>query len=470
MVKVKAICRDSNDYTRKTNTEIEKVYRNTNPKLHPFQKAREYIRAYNAVKLDKVFSKPFLFALNQPTDCVKSMAKNPKNLTDFVSGGFDGQIIVWNLPEKKPLFNIKSPHNMIKGLSYSDNGNDILAVGDDNKISIYSKPSLYEQKENFGLEKMTSILDNSPDSFPREYQPASVYTTDGFLESIDHSYKEKIFVTGGQVVSLWNYERNTPIQIYKTSPDGYLKVKFNYSDQNIFFATGFDRTICIFDIRTQNPTKSISLRNKSACGCWNPQEPMNFTVGNEDSNCYTFDFRNFDKVLMIHKDHINSVLDLDYASTGKEFVTGSFDQTIRIFRTTEGYSRECYHTKRMQKVYSVLYTADSRYVLSGSDDTNIRIWKATANDPIKILTKRESEHREYSSRLIEKYKYMPNIRKILNHKHLPKYVINKRNELKIRKESKLRKFHNKELNSKPGTLEYKPERVDKIVKSGIVDK
>ena len=73
MVKIKAICRDSNDYQRKTNTEIQKVFRNTNPKLHPFQKAREYVRALNAVKLDKVFSKPFLFSLNQPTDCIKVM-------------------------------------------------------------------------------------------------------------------------------------------------------------------------------------------------------------------------------------------------------------------------------------------------------------------------------------------------------------------------------------------------------------
>lgn len=470
MVKIKAICRDSNDYTRKTNTEIEKVYRNTNPKLHPFQRAREYVRALNSVKLDKIFAKPFLFSLNQPTDCVKAMAKNRKSLTDFVSGGFDGQIIVWNLPEKTPLFNIKSKHNMIKGVCYSNTGEDVLSCGDDNSISIYSKPSLYEQKENFLLIKPNSILENPIDSFPKEYQPASLYHTEGFLENIDHSYNEKKFATSGQVVSLWDYERNTPLQTYKTCPDGFLKIKFNYVENDIILATGYDRTITIFDIRTNNPTKSVSLKNKSSCACWNPQEPFNFTVGNEDSNCYTFDMRNLDQIRKIHKDHILAVLDIDYSPTGKEFVTGSFDKTIRIFNNDEGYSRECYHTKRMQKVYSVLYTMDDRYVLSGSDDTNIRIWKAVANDPIKLLTKRETENREYSKKLIEKYKYMPNIRKILNHKHLPKYILNKRKELKIRKESKYRKFHNKEMNSKPGTLEYKPEKIEKVVKSGIVDK
>ena len=34
---------------------------------------------------------------------------------------------------------------------------------------------------------------------------------------------------------------------------------------------------------------------------------------------------------MIYKDHIGAVLDVDYAPTGKEFVTASYDKTIRIF-------------------------------------------------------------------------------------------------------------------------------------------
>ena len=167
MVKIKAICRDSNDYQRKTNTEIEKVYRNTNPKLHPFQKAREYIRALNAVKLDKVFSKPFLFSLNQPTDCIKVMAKNHKSLGEFASGGFDGQVIIWDLPTRRPIFNIKSPHNMIKGLTYSNDGEDIISCGDDNMIHFYNKKNLFSQKNAFQTLHSTSILENSPDTFPR---------------------------------------------------------------------------------------------------------------------------------------------------------------------------------------------------------------------------------------------------------------------------------------------------------------
>lgn len=42
------------------------------------------------------------------------------------------------------------------------------------------------------------------------------------------------------------------------------------------------------------------------------------------------------------------------------------------------YNREVYHTKRMQRIVSVVYSADSKFVLSGSDEMNIRLWKATA--------------------------------------------------------------------------------------------
>ena len=470
MVKIKVISRDSNDYQRKTNTEIEKVYRNTNPRLHPFQKEREYIRALNAVKLDKFFSKPFLFALNQPTDCIKVMAKNHKSLGEFASGGFDGQLIIWDLPSRKPIFNIKTPHNMIKGLTYSNNAEDIITCGDDNMINFYNKANLFSQKNAFHTLHSTSILENSPDAFPREYRAITSYDANGFLESIDHSFNEKIFATSGETISIWNYERNTPFHKFKSCPDGYLRVKFNYVENNIILGTGYDRSITLFDLRTKNPLKQVTLRNKSACACWNPQEPFNFTVGNEDSNCYTFDMRNLDKIRMIHKDHILAVLDIDYSPTGKEFVTGSFDKTIRIFSNSEGNSRECYHDKRMQKVYSVMYSMDDKYVLSGSDDTNLRVWKAVANEPIKLLNKREEDARNYRKKLIEKFQYMPEIKRIKNQKHLPKYIINKKKELNIRKEAKKRKFRNKELNSKPGTLEYNAERVEKIVNSGIVEK
>jgi DDB1- and CUL4-associated factor 13 len=346
MVKFKAICRDQNDYKRRTNTEIEKVYRNPNPNLHPFQKAKEYMRALNAVKLERVFAKPFLFSLDDHTDGVKCMAKNFKNLSEMASGSFDGQVILWNISQKKPIFNINSSHNFVKGVCFSNTGDEFFTCGDDNSINLWNKANLYAQRERMSNSQNNVVMEyNGAQSF----KPTSVYQIDSFLESIDHSYNERVFATGGGVVAVWNYERNTPLQTFKNVSDGFIKVKFNHVENHILLATGYDRSINLYDLRTNNPLKCVSMRNKSSAACWNPQEPFNFTVGNEDSNLYTYDMRKLETVKMIHKDHILAVLDVDYSPTGKEFVTGSYDKTVRIFKVNEGRSRECYHTKRMQK-------------------------------------------------------------------------------------------------------------------------
>jgi len=37
------------------------------------------------------------------------------------------------------------------------------------------------------------------------------------------------------------------------------------------------------------------------------------------------------------------------------------------------------------RIYSVLYTIDDKYVISGSDDTNLRLWKSISNEAVKIV-------------------------------------------------------------------------------------
>ena len=78
-------------------------------------------------------------------------------------------------------------------------------------------------------------------------------------------------------------------------------------------------------------------------------EAFNFAAASEDHNIYIYDMRKMNRALKILKDHVSAVLDVDFSPTGLELVTGSYDRSIRIFRSREGHSREVYHTKRMQR-------------------------------------------------------------------------------------------------------------------------
>ena len=68
-------------------------------------------------------------------------------------------------------------------------------------------------------------------------------------------------------------------------------------------------------------------------------------------------------------------MDVDYSPTGREFVAGGYDRSVRIFPYNGGHSREVYHTKRMQRVFATRFSGDASYVFSGSDDMNVRVWK-----------------------------------------------------------------------------------------------
>jgi WD repeat and SOF domain-containing protein 1 len=117
-------------------------------------------------------------------------------------------------------------------------------------------------------------------------------------------------------------------------------------------------------------------------------------------------------------------MDLDISPTGREFVTASYDKTIRIFDATEGRSREVYHGKRMHLLYSVLWSMDNEYIYSGSDDMNIRIWKTNASKPLGVILKRESIAMNYKDALKSKFGHVREIRKISRFRHLPKYILN----------------------------------------------
>lgn len=78
-----------------------------------------------------------------------------------------------------------------------------------------------------------------------------------------------------------------------------------------------DRSIILYDLRAETPVQKVTLPNKSMCIAFNPLEPINFTVGNDDSNCYSFDLRRMDKAKIIHKDHIGAVTDIDFSPTGR---------------------------------------------------------------------------------------------------------------------------------------------------------
>lgn len=94
----------------------------------------------------------------------------------------------------------------------------------------------------------------------------------------------------------------------------------------------------------------------------------------------------------------------------------------------------------MQRLTTVAWTMDNKYILSGSDEMNIRIWKAQASEKLGVLKPREKLSLEYNEALKVKYASHPQVSKIKRHRHVPKYIYNARSQLRMARQRILRKY------------------------------
>ena len=93
-------------------------------------------------------------------------------------------------------------------------------------------------------------------------------------------------------------------------------------------------------------------------------------VGFEKLNAQ--DVSNF-KCLKTLEGHSETVFSVAYSSDGTKIISGSNDETIKIWEANTG---ECLKTLKGHSdwVYSVAYSPDGTKIISGSRDETIKIW------------------------------------------------------------------------------------------------
>lgn len=150
-------------------------------------------------------------------------------------------------------------------------------------------------------------------------------------------------------------------------------------------------------------------------------------------------------------------------------------------------------------------TADANFILSGSDDTNVRIWKTQASKSLKKvysmcvvsqqnflitrilqMTPRERRKQEYNDSLKERYQHLREINRIAKsvwaiqsnfivratdtfihlcrHRHLPKSIKKATDAKRESKAREKKKVDNRRAHSKPGKIPYENAREEAIIK------
>ncbi|GAA5958303.1 hypothetical protein JCM21900_001344 [Sporobolomyces salmonicolor] len=474
-MKIKTMHRSLEGHLPSTSTGSAPVSRNLDPALHPFARSREYTRAVTAAKLERMFAKPFVASLEGHADGIYTMTKDESgSLGRVASGSGDGEVRVWDLGGQRTVWHVEGAHRgMVKGVAFShpmvgEEGRaerkPAVAGGDKERGTKRKRTAVgFKGKGRAGLEEGMDGLDDDEyleeqaeldvtesngsnriltcgvdktvklwdvkGSSGKNAKPLQTYNGKAGFNSISHHRYDPLFAAASDSIEIYDETKTAPISTLKfhttsnsSVGEHIVCVAFNKSETSVLASSGSDRTVALYDLRSGKALGRVAMQMRVNQLVFNPLQPPILLCASEDHNLYTFDMRNLSTSTQVYKGHVGAVMTTDWSPTGREFVSGSYDRTIRLWKAGEGKSRDVYHTKRMQRVFSTLFTLDSRFVLSGSDDANLRIWKARAADKLGVVDKREQVQREYRAELRDKWSTVADVAKLERQRYLPKPI------------------------------------------------
>mmetsp|Transcript_22534 Transcript_22534/g.53127 ORF Transcript_22534/g.53127 Transcript_22534/m.53127 type:complete len:483 (+) Transcript_22534:64-1512(+) len=459
--------------------DLRRSSRNLNPQHHPMQRAREYQRAVTAAKMERMFAKPFVGDLQGGhRDAVTCTATSRKALLPLVSGAADGCVALWDLATRKRLTELAAHTRAVTAVEFCLDGQAFYSGSDDGLVHRWTvHPNNTNNNSNDMTDQSTrsrkasrsSLSSTTTAETSSSHVPVATFRCNGGFKSISQSWTDvnRFATASDDAVQIWTPERTHALQTHSDlfgSQDTVSTVRWHPVEGHLLAHCSVDRGIGLHDIRASQALKKTVLRMRCNDLQWNPMEPMNFAVANEDYNAYLFDMRKLDAPLRLYQGHTSAVLSLAWSPTGREFATASYDKTVRIFPLQQGTAREIYHTKRMQRVQTVEWTADNKYIVTGSDDSNLRLWKAVASEQIGQLNRAEAQAQDYRAALVKRYQHLPQVKQIVKSRKIPRAIRNLTQQARLQKESADRKQGNRVKYDKQGKYEFTPERKKVVVK------
>lgn len=282
-MKVKTLSRSISAH-QPAGSDVAKLPRNIDTSVHPFERAREYKRALNAVKIERMLAHPFICQLGQGhVDGVYQLAKDPNSLNTLASASGDGVVKVWDLESREQRWHVTAHANIVKGLAWTRD-QKILTCGTDRKIHLFDP------------------------STAAESAPVTTFTgTSAFTSLSHHRSKNAFAASSGSKIQVYDINRfsSAPEEYnWPNATDTINAVKFNQVEQSVIASTASDRSVVIWDVRLSTPVTKTVLTFAANGLSWNPMEAFNLAVASEDHNCYIFDVRKFERALNVLKGHV----------------------------------------------------------------------------------------------------------------------------------------------------------------------
>jgi len=158
------------------------------------------------------------------------------------------------------------------------------------------------------------------------------------------------------------------------------------SERNRIFSAGGDGKISVINPTDFSLTTFLQLSPKSVRQvAFHPKGKI-FAAGCSDNIVYIIEEESL-KTIHVLPEHGNSVFSVCFSPDGKYLLSGSRDAQLRVWNAQESFRLMHKIPAHLSTINSIVYSPDSKYFATASRDKTIKIWDAESFVLLKVIDK-----------------------------------------------------------------------------------
>lgn len=184
-------------------------------------------------------------------------------------------------------------------------------------------------------------------------------------------------------IHLIDLDANQEIKSLKLNDKAIFDIQSH--EQSLFAGTG-DGTVFVVDLHSWQITGQIRNTDKSARSIAVAAPHRELAIAYSDNNVRIYDLDTFELKHTL-QGHNNSVFTIKYSPNYRYLLSGSRDAHLKIWDSGKNYELANDIVAHMYAINNIDFSPDEKYFVTCSMDKSIKVWDATSFKLLKVIDK-----------------------------------------------------------------------------------